>query len=109
MLLMKLHCVKILNNTHEVENILSSYSWENAGSVSPFGYHAYYDCGCGGQHVLSEGRFDFIAWSKPGAFSGFIFLLRCEENWVTGVRVKGMIKQTVSEDFSFNSELMLDA
>ena len=101
--------MKILNNSHEVENILSSYSWKNAGSVSPFGYHAYYDCGCGGQHVLSEGRFDFIAWSKPGAFSGFIFLLRCEENWVTGVRVKGMIKQTVSEDFSFNSELMLDA
>jgi hypothetical protein len=73
--------------------------------MDPTGYDTYYDCGCGGQHMLSGGDYQYLMCAKGGFLGGFKFLLRCENEYVTLVKAKGMFPTKITEDWTCKAAL----
>jgi len=83
--------------------------WGDSKYMDPTGYKTYYDCGCGGQHMLSEGQYEYLLCASGGFLGGFKFLLRCENDYVTLVKAKGMFPTKITEEWTCKNSLFKKA
>jgi hypothetical protein len=97
--------MKTIINSEELITELVEGKW-HPKSANPMASSDYpglaYECGCGSSHLLSYTDFIMV-----GAPVKFVFL--CENDYLTGVRVKGIFKQKSYELWTCKKTLYLEA
>ena len=97
--------MKELTNADDLVYELVSGRWAPK-SANPMASSDYpgltYKCGCGEEHLLSYTKFIMVA-----APVKFVFV--CDNEYMTGVRVKGMFSQKSIELWTCKNELYLEA
>ena len=94
-----------INNPEELMVELVKGKWfpKSANPAASSDYPGLsYNCGCGSSHLLSYT--DFIMVGNPVKFVFF-----CENDYLTGVRVKGIFRQKSYELWTCKKNLYLEA
>jgi len=82
-----------LKNKEEISNLIAQETLIPPDAMNPNLFRMYYDCPCGGQHPLPTCNHILCAFPHK-------FFINCENNIVTLVNIKGLIKQTLVEEWS---------
>jgi|TARA_B110000114_G_scaffold165605_1_gene186083 hypothetical protein len=94
-----------IDNVDELLEELVTGRW-HPKSANPLASSNYpglsYSCGCGSDHMLSFT--DFIMVGNPVKFVFF-----CDNDYLTGIRVKGIFKQKSYELWTCKKSLYLEA
>ena len=94
-----------INNIDELLEELVTGKWhpKSANPIASSNYPGLnYSCGCGSNHTLSIT--DFLMIGPPAKF---VFI--CDNDYLTGVRVKGIFKQNPYELWTCKKSLYLEA
>ena len=94
-----------INNIDELLEELVTDKWhpKSANPIASSNYPGLnYSCGCGSNHTLSIT--DFLMIGPPAKF---VFI--CDNDYLTGVRVKGIFKQKPYELWTCKKSLYLEA